>query len=501
MADINDGFTAQMMFSQGVCYTYDDCIFHPGHIHFGAHEVDLTTNITKNIKLRTPIVSSPMDTVTEGDMGVTMAMLGGMGFVHYNNTVEAQCAHVRKIKEHLPGMVVTPMVLKASDTVRKVDEAHPFADFSAVCVTDTGSVRGKLLGVVSPRDVDFVTDRMQTLGEVMDTDPVTMPASTPATEVLARLKKDRLDNICLVNSSGELVALATREYFKEAMQYPAPGAPSVDASGRLLAGAAVGTRDSDKERVKALVETGVDCVVLDSSQGDSTFQLDMIAYLKKAHPTLEVIGGNIVTGYQAKRLIEAGADGLRVGMGSGSICTTQEVCAVGRGQAAAVYHSARAARALGVPVIADGGIQNSGHIVKALALGASAVMCGSMFAGTSEAPGEYFYINGVKVKKYRGMGSLDAQVKGSESRYYGDTQALKIAQGVSGTVKDKGSIRKTVPFMAQAVKQGFQDLGAKNLAEARELLYNGAMKMEGRTQAAQTEGGVHDMLTFEKKPW
>ncbi len=188
-------------------------------------------------------------------------------------------------------------------------------------------------------------------------------------------------------------------------------------------------------------------------------------------------------------------------MGSGSICTTQEVCAVGRGQATAVFHTARMAKVEGVPIIADGGVQNSGHIVKALALGASAVMCGSMFAGTTEAPGDYILINGQRVKKYRGMGSLEAMQKGSETRYHSDTQAIKIAQGVSGTVKDKGSVRATVPFLAQAVKQGFQDLGARDLATAQRMLHDGTFRMEARTGAAIKEGGVHDMHSFEKKLW
>ena len=188
-------------------------------------------------------------------------------------------------------------------------------------------------------------------------------------------------------------------------------------------------------------------------------------------------------------------------MGSGSICTTQEVCAVGRGQATAVYHTARMAKVEGVPIIADGGVQNSGHIVKALALGASAVMCGSMFAGTTEAPGDYISVNGHRVKKYRGMGSLEAMLKGSETRYHSDTQSIKIAQGVSGTVKDKGSVRATVPFLAQAVRQGFQDLGARDLPSAHRMLHDGSFRMESRTGAAIKEGGVHDMHSFEKKLW
>ena len=263
----------------------------------------------------------------------------------------------------------------------------------------------------------------------------------------------------------------------------------------------MGTREGDKARVAALVEAGVDAVILDSSQGDSVFQVSMIEHIKAVHPNVKVIAGNVVTRAQARRLIDAGCDSLRVGMGSGSICTTQEVCAVGRGQATAVYHVAREARLRGIPIIADGGIQNSGHITKALALGASCVMCGSLFAGTWEAPGRFVVVDGVRVKAYRGMGSLDAMKQGSSTRYLGDKQKLQIAQGVAGTVRDKGSVRKTIPFLAQAVKQGFQDFGARSLARAHELLDDGSLRMECRSGAAQAEGGIHDMHSYQKKSW
>eukprot|EP01023_Acetabularia_acetabulum_P015255 TRINITY_DN17396_c0_g1_i6.p2 TRINITY_DN17396_c0_g1~~TRINITY_DN17396_c0_g1_i6.p2 ORF type:complete len:228 (+),score=46.01 TRINITY_DN17396_c0_g1_i6:757-1440(+) len=227
----------------------------------------------------------------------------------------------------------------------------------------------------------------------------------------------------------------------------------------------------------------------------------MVEWIKSTYPRLDVVCGNIVTRAQAQRLISAGADALRIGMGSGSICTTQEVCAVGRGQATAVYQVAKLARQFGVPVIADGGIQFSGHIVKALALGASAVMCGSLFSGTNEAPGQFFNHGGQRVKRYRGMGSLEAMQQGSDSRYHSDTQNLKIAQGVSGTVKDKGSIRMTVPFLMQATKQGFQDLGVKSLLEGWEQLDSGNMRMETRTGSAIVEGGVHNLASFDKVRW
>eukprot|EP00775_Hariotina_reticulata_P004723 gene4724-4973_t len=496
-----DGFTAAQLFGQGVSYTYDDVIMHPGHISFPAHEVDLTANVTRNIKLRVPIVSSPMDTVTEAEMAVAMATVGGMGFIHYNCSIADQVAMVAKVKAHAPGFIVNPVCLKPTDPISTFDSVKVAKNVSSVCVTDTGALGGKLLGVVSTRDVDFINDRSTPLEDVMTRDVVTAHSSSSAKGALETLKQNKMGLLPLVNGNGDLVGLASRRAFVDEQLLPPQGAPSLDSQGRLLVGAATGTREGDKERIARLVEAGVDAVILDSSQGDSTYQLQMVAYIKQKHPDLDVICGNVVTGAQARRLIEAGAAGLRVGMGSGSICTTQEVCAVGRGQATAVYQVARVASQYGVPIIADGGVQNSGHICKALALGASAVMCGSMFAGTSEAPGDYFYVNGQRVKKYRGMGSLEAMAKGSEARYLSDTQNLKIAQGVSGTVKDKGSVRKTVPYLAQAVKQGFQDLGVQDVAQARKGLASGTMRMECRTGAAQQEGGVHDLLTYEKKPW
>lgn len=446
-----------------------------------------------------------MDTVTEANMAIAMASVGGMGFIHYNNTLEEQLAQVTAAKRHTPGFVVQPAVLRADATVMDLIDLKATKGFGSACITDTGKIGGKLLGIVSSRDYDFVTDAHTPLLEIMTplADLETLSEESASQEAaMQAFKACKHGKLPVVDGDGGLVALATRAVFKESAKYPSGGAPSVGPDGRLLVGAAVGTRDSDKERIRVLRDIGnVDVVVLDSSQGDSTFQLEMLSHIKREHPNLDVICGNVVTAVQAARLIEAGADGLRVGMGSGSICTTQEVCAVGRGQATAVYHTSRMANTLGVPIIADGGIQNSGHIVKALALGASAVMCGSMFAGTTEAPGDYITISGVRVKKYRGMGSLEAMTKGSEARYHSDTQNLKIAQGVSGTVRDKGSVKVNVPFLVQAVKQGFQDLGAKNMGEAHGALYGGRQRLEVRTGAAQAEGGVHDMHSFDKRAW
>ena len=496
--EAEDGSAARAMFGQGVSYTYDDVILHPGHIDFGAHEVALGGLVARGLPLRVPLVSSPMDTVTEAGMAAGMAQLGGMGFVHYNCTVEAQAAFVRAVKAHPPGFPFGPPVVGPGATLAELDDGGlPFA-----AVTADGQLGSRLLGLACSRDFEAVDDRHTLVEAVMTPRADLLVADAgDAEQAASLLKSSKKGKVPRVDEAGNLVAVMTREEVLRRAEFPAAGQPSLDAQGRLLCGAAVGTREGDKARVAALVEAGVDAVILDSSQGDSVFQVSMIEHIKAVHPNVKVIAGNVVTRAQARRLIDAGCDSLRVGMGSGSICTTQEVCAVGRGQATAVYHVAREARLRGIPIIADGGIQNSGHITKALALGASCVMCGSLFAGTWEAPGRFVVVDGVRVKAYRGMGSLDAMKQGSSTRYLGDKQKLQIAQGVAGTVRDKGSVRKTIPFLAQAVKQGFQDFGARSLARAHELLDDGSLRMECRSGAAQAEGGIHDMHSYQKKSW
>ncbi|CAI7768797.1 unnamed protein product [Closterium sp. NIES-54] len=498
----NDGFTAQQIFNQGVAYTYDDCIFHPRHISFAASDVDLTGRVTRGISLRMPLVSSPMDTVTEAEMAAAMAAVGGMGFIHYNNSVQEQADMIRQAKQWRVGVVNAPPTLPPTSTVQAWEELVEASGQGAVCVTDDGSAGGRLVGVVTRNDVDFVDSSAALLSDVMTPlkDLVTAAPSCSHEDAKKLLQESKRSSIPLVAEDGALKGLLTRALLKQHFALPPRGPPSLAADGRALVGAAVGTRDSDRERVAALVEAGVDAVVLDSSQGDSSYQLAMLAHCKRQFPDLQIIAGNVVTARQARRLIEGGADGIRVGMGSGSICTTQEVCAVGRGQAAAVFKVASLAHAMGeIPVIADGGVSNTGHFIKALALGASSVMVGSFLAGTDEAPGQTYIRDGVRVKKYRGMGSLAAQKRGSDSRYLGEAAQLKVAQGVEGEVKAKGSLLRLLPFTAHAARQGLQDLGVKSVGELHEALRTGEIRLEVRTGAAQAEGGVHGLVAYEKR--
>ena len=491
----SDGETAGVLFERGDGLTYNDFIVLPGHIDFAATEVELSTHITRRIALKNPICSSPMDTVTESRMAIGMALLGGIGIIHYNNTPEAQIDGVRKVKRFENGFITDPVVLGPKNTIADVDTIHEQQGFSGIPITEDGTLQGKLQGIVTNRDIDFEPDRGRLLEEVMVTDLVTAPEGVTLNEANNILRESKKGKLPIIDGDGRLVSLVSRTDLKKNRDFPEA---SKDESKQLRVGAAISTQMEDRERLEGLVEAGVDLVVIDAAQGDSVFQLEMIKELKKSFPDVDVLAGNVVTTSQCEHLIDSGADGVRIGMGPGSICITQDTMAVGRAQATAVYQCAKYCRTQGIPVVADGGINNTGALGKALALGANVGMMGSMFAGTQETPGDYFYNDGIRVKKYRGMASVEAMERGGGKRYMYSNKNIKVAQGVSGLVVDKGSVYDLVPYLVQSLRQSFQDMGHSTVEALHLALENDELRFERRTPSAQREGGVHGLMAYDE---
>lgn len=495
------GYSVEELFGKSIeSLTYDDLIVLPRQVKYTLDEISLKTKLTKNICINIPLVSSPMDTVTESEMAIGLALLGGFGIIHNHLSIEDQAKEVSRVKRHNNGFIENPVRMKPSDPLSKVVETINQYGFSGFLVTENGNMNEPLLGMISQHDLDFVTDLSQPVSSVMkSTDKlVTGKVGCTLEEAYEIIKKHTISRLPIVDDNGGLVALICRKDILNNRNYPLATRDPV--TKQLLVGAAVSTHLNDRDRIDALAEAKVDVICIDSSNGASVFQIETIKYIKEKYPNIEVIAGNVVTKEGAKLLIDNGADAIRVGMGSGSICITQDALGVGRSQGSAVYDVVSyATHERGIPVIADGGISNSGHIAKALILGASSVMMGSMFAAIDESPGAVIVKDGVRLKQYRGHGSKGCRKEpGTLERYMMGDNDVFVPQGVVGTVASKGPLKEFVPMMAKSVKHTLQHLSVKNLNDLNAETIVGNIRVEKRSMQSQKEGTVHHLYSYEK---
>ena len=475
--------------------TFDDVLLIPAYSEVLPKDVSLKSRLTKGIALNIPLVSAAMDTVTESRLAIGMAQEGGLGILHKNMETEDQARHVRMVKKYESGVVKDPITVSPETTVAellRITDAH---NISGVPV-----VRGdEVLGIVTSRDTRFVTEFKQPVSAIM-TDKerlVTVREGATADEVKGLLHKHRIEKILVVNDSGALRGLITVKDIEKANRYPSA---CKDDQGRLRVGAAVGTGAGTEERVAALAEAGVDVIVVDTAHGHSRGVIDRVAWVKKNFPNVQVIGGNIATGDAAKMLADAGADAVKVGIGPGSICTTRIVAGIGVPQITAIADVARALEAYDIPLIADGGIRFSGDLAKAVAAGASAIMIGSLLAGTEEAPGEVELFQGGYYKAYRGMGSLGAMSgkTGSSDRYFQDAAAgveKLVPEGIEGRVPYKGPMAAIVHQLMGGLRASMGYTGCKDIDEMRTK-----PQFVKVTSAGMRESHVHDVTITKEAP-
>ena len=472
--------------------TYDDVLLVPAYSEVLPRETSTTGFLTKNIKLNIPLISAAMDTVTEAELAISMALEGGLGFIHKNMTIAEQAEQVRKVKRSQSGLILDPITLRINSTVRDAEKIMRENKIGGIPVVDEN---GKLVGIITNRDLRFQKDMAMPIEKIMTKENlITAPEGITLEKAELLLQNYKIEKLPIVNKKGKLTGLVT---YKDILKKKNKPFACHDEYGRLRVGAAVGVTHDILDRIAALKTSGVDVISVDTAHGHSKGVIEAAKLVKRKYPELDLIVGNIATGEAAKALAKAGADTVKVGVGPGSICTTRIVAGIGLPQLSAVYESAKALKGSQVKVIADGGVRFSGDVVKALAAGADSVMIGSLLAGTEEAPGEVIIYEGRKFKSYRGMGSLEAMDDGSKDRYFQDAEEdIKklVPEGISGRVPFKGAVSEVLYQLVGGLKAGMGYCGAKNLDKLK------LAKFVKITPAGVHESHPHDVTITREAP-
>ena len=472
--------------------TFDDVLLIPAKSEVLPKDVVLTSQLTKKIKLNIPVISAAMDTVTEHKMAIAMAREGGLGVIHKNMPIELQAEEVRKVKRSESGVINDPFFLTPDNKVQEAEDLMRKYRISGVPIVNSLEEK-KLVGILTNRDLRFLEDYSVKIDSVMTKENlVTAPSKTTLDEAAKILRNHKIEKLPLVNDEGIITGLITIKDIEKVVKYPNS---AKDAQGRLLVAASVGTGADTFERVEALVNAGVDALVIDTAHGHSMGVVRKVKEIREKYPDLDIIAGNVVTAEATRTLFEAGADVVKVGVGPGSICTTRVVAGVGVPQITAVYDCATVAREIGKTIIADGGLKYSGDVVKALAAGGNVVMLGSMLAGTDESPGEFEIYQGRRFKTYRGMGSLAAMEKGSKDRYFQEEGKKLVPEGIEGRIPYKGTLADAIYQIVGGIRAGMGYTGAKDLQTLRDTAQ--FVKMTG---AGLIESHPHDVQIIKEAP-
>jgi IMP dehydrogenase len=495
------GAAAQVAAGLPEALTFDDVLLVPRHSPVLPSHVDISTRLTQRIKLNVPILSAAMDTVTESRLAIAMAQHGGLGVIHKNLSVEEQASEVDQVKRSESGMIVNPITLSPVHRISEALDLMRKYRISGVPITEDGSKEGRLVGILTNRDLRFEMQTDRPIAEIMTReDLVTVPVGTTLDQAREMFHRHKIEKLMVVDAEFRLKGLITVKDIQKLVKYPNA---CKDALGRLRAGAAIGVSRDTLERADALVQAHVDVLVIDTAHGHSQGVLDMVAKVRERHPDVDLIAGNVATAEATRALIDRGVDAVKVGIGAGSICTTRVVAGIGVPMITAIGACARAALDRDVPIIADGGIRFSGDISKALAVGASAIMIGSLFAGTDESPGEIILLQGRSFKEYRGMGSIGAMRRGSRDRYFqdefdldrGDGTDKLVPEGIEGRVAHKGSVAAMVHQLIGGLRAGMGYCGCRDIRTLQR-----EAQLIRITSAGVREGHVHDVIITKEAP-